>query len=62
MDSVVAGASDKEAAIGRQGHIVGADADGDVAQAMLSFEVDDGDVAATPIADVKIAAISAQHA
>ena len=62
MHGVIPGASDEEPAVRSQRHIVGPYPDGDIAQAMLHFEIDHGDIATAPVAYVEITAIGAQHA
>ena len=62
VNSVVAGTSDKEAAIGGKGQIVRPEADLDLADAAGFFCVDDTHCPTAPVTDVQMSAIGAQDA
>ena len=62
VDGVVAGAGDEETPVGREGEVVRAEADGEIADATVFREVDDRDGAAAPIGDVEVFAVGPDEA
>ena len=62
MHGVVARAGDKHPAVGGEREVVGAQADGDIANATVGLGVDDADRAAAPIRDIEVPLVGAELA
>ena len=60
VDRVVAGAGDKQAAIGSYRHLVGADADADVAHLAARLGVDHAYAAAPPVRYIQVSPVAAE--
>src|SRR5205814_1504993 len=61
-DRVVAGTRHEQPAVRGERHVVRPQADGEVAEAAILFEIDDAHAAAAPVADVEMFFVPAHEA